>query len=282
MTAEEEEVALVVKRDDLPALELRQRREERAEQFSDRETEPRLEVVEDELGRVGRLPGVARDLARELDRCQLEVGRRAIGQVDDRDGVWRKLAGKGQPRQVYAQRPEERHRRGRTGHLAVLVDDNERIKVTGTRPPRDAAHLEAAEGRGAGWHVSACASDEQGRIARAGETTHLPPGRLKNWPPGKMPRSSSANAYVSLQTLALVVMRILGSLAGPPGSEREAGMASMPPSSGAVRFSSSASSSSSEPWPAAEVDAVGSEVRCDEPYWRELSCVRGTLASSRR
>jgi len=96
-----------------------------------------------------------------------------------------------------------------------------------------------------------------------------------------MPRSSSANAYVSLQTFALVVMRILGSFAGPPGSEREAGMASIPPSSGAARSSASASSSSPEPWPA-EVDAVGSEVRCDEPYSRELSCVRGTLASSRR
>jgi hypothetical protein len=35
---------------------------------------------------------------------------------------------------------------GRTGHLAILVDDDKRVKVACARPPRDAAHLEATRG----------------------------------------------------------------------------------------------------------------------------------------
>jgi hypothetical protein len=87
MSSEEQEISLIVQRDDLSALELRQRWEERPEEFSDRETQSGLEVVEDEFGRVRGRPGVARDLLGELDRGELEVGGRTDGEIDDGDGI---------------------------------------------------------------------------------------------------------------------------------------------------------------------------------------------------
>jgi hypothetical protein len=53
MTAEEEEVSLVVEGDDLSSTELGKRREELTEHASNSVTEQRREAVEDELGRVG-------------------------------------------------------------------------------------------------------------------------------------------------------------------------------------------------------------------------------------
>lgn len=50
MSAQEEEVALVVKRDDLSALELGHRREERLEHSADSVPESGDEVVQDKLG----------------------------------------------------------------------------------------------------------------------------------------------------------------------------------------------------------------------------------------
>lgn len=50
MPPEEEEVALVVQRDDLSPAEHRLRREERAEESTNGETEQGVEIVENQLG----------------------------------------------------------------------------------------------------------------------------------------------------------------------------------------------------------------------------------------
>ena len=59
MPPEEQEISLVVQGDDLSTFELGERREEGTEESSDRETEPGLEVVEDEFGRVRSRTSVA-------------------------------------------------------------------------------------------------------------------------------------------------------------------------------------------------------------------------------
>ena len=52
MSPKEEEVSLVVEGDHLATFKLGERREQRAVQSADRETQPGLEVVENQFGRV--------------------------------------------------------------------------------------------------------------------------------------------------------------------------------------------------------------------------------------
>ena len=72
-----------VQRGDLPAFELRVVREEAREHPPHPVAEPRVEVVEDELGTVARGRAVAAYLLGHDERRQLESSRGAVGQLDD-------------------------------------------------------------------------------------------------------------------------------------------------------------------------------------------------------
>ena len=66
----------------LPSLELRIVRKERREHPAEAVTQPRREVIEDQLRTVGGRPAVAGDALGEDDGGQLEVGGRAVREFD--------------------------------------------------------------------------------------------------------------------------------------------------------------------------------------------------------
>lgn len=83
MTTEEDEIALVVKSDDLAAVELRDRREERNEHAADSVTEASGEVVEDEFRGVARGASAHAQIPAGSEGRQTEVGGGAFRQFHD-------------------------------------------------------------------------------------------------------------------------------------------------------------------------------------------------------
>ena len=82
MSTEEQEITLIMQRDNLSTSKLRHGREEGPEQSSHVHTQQRGKVVQDEFG------SVPADLLTEDDASQLEIGRWPCREVDDGDSVW--------------------------------------------------------------------------------------------------------------------------------------------------------------------------------------------------
>lgn len=83
MAAHEDVVALVVQRDDLPALRLRPGGEQGAHEVRGQETQGGGEVVEDEFGGVGGRVPVAGEASAFDPVCEGEVEGWAVGEVGD-------------------------------------------------------------------------------------------------------------------------------------------------------------------------------------------------------
>ena len=82
VVAEEDKIALVVQRDDLPAAKLRVVRHEAAEHAADAMAQPRRKVVENKLGPMARWPTVTAYRLRHHNAAHLEARRRPKRQFD--------------------------------------------------------------------------------------------------------------------------------------------------------------------------------------------------------
>lgn len=88
MAADEDVVALVVQRDDLPSSQFGLVGEEGAHEVGGQEAEGGGEVVEDEFGGVGCGVAVAGEAAAFDPVCEGEVEGWAVGEVGDCEACW--------------------------------------------------------------------------------------------------------------------------------------------------------------------------------------------------
>jgi len=84
---EEDVIALIVKRDDAPSFEFEFEVAQRNKETADRLSQPRVEVVDDDLRTLRTVCSAASDVLVVPDAGQLEVGRRPVRQVNHHNAI---------------------------------------------------------------------------------------------------------------------------------------------------------------------------------------------------